>query len=256
MIEKMCAANGIRFQETLTGFKWMGNIAKELEEDGYEVVFAFEEAIGYMFPKVCYDKDGVTAAAVFLVAEGKWRTQGQTPFNKLEQLFQRYGHHETFNHYFRSPDPTTTATLFEKIRQGPWRKGKKFDPFKILRWRDMTKGYDSDTPDHKPALPIDKGSQMLTLWLDRDVKFTLRASGTEPKVKCKFIICIFSSFLLSMIRFIVYIESWINDKDRAIKAVCDTFTAILKQWIRPFAPTMTHKDEFLTSSSHLHVVKD
>jgi phosphoglucomutase len=50
----------------------------------------------------------------------------------------------------------------------------------------MTMGYDSDTPDHKPELPVDKGSHMLTLWLDSHVKFTLRGSGTEPKVKCKF----------------------------------------------------------------------
>ncbi|KAL1962327.1 hypothetical protein VTN77DRAFT_9818 [Rasamsonia byssochlamydoides] len=237
MLEKMAKAHGIRYQETLTGFKWMGNIARKLEEDGYEVPFAYEEALGYMFPKICYDKDGITAAAVFLVAEGKWRSQGLTPFDKLEHLFERYGHHETFNNYFRSPDPATTAKLFEKIRNGPWRKGEKFGSFKILRWRDVTKGYDSDTPDNKPELPVDPGSQMLTLWLDRDVKFTLRASGTEPKVK-------------------FYIESWINDKDEAIKAVCDTFTTILKQWIRPFAPTMTHKKEFLTSSSHLHVVRD
>lgn len=188
MLEKMCAARGIRFQETLTGFKWMGNIAKQLEEEGYEVPFAYEEALGYMFPKVCYDKDGITAAAVFLLAEGKWRSMNMTPFDKLEQLFGRYGHHETLNGYFRSPDPATTATLFEKIRKGPWRKGTNFGSFKILRWRDMTIGYDSDTPDNKPALPVDEGNQMITLWLDRDVKFTLRASGTEPKVKCKFLL--------------------------------------------------------------------
>jgi phosphoglucomutase len=118
MLEKMAAAYGVRFQETLTGFKWMGNVAKVLEEDGYEVPFAFEEASGYMFPKVCYDKDGITAAAIFLLAEGLWQTQGLTPFEKLHQLYKRFGHHETFNNYFRSPDPATTASLFEKIRKG------------------------------------------------------------------------------------------------------------------------------------------
>src|SRR5215469_17174791 len=73
MLEKMAASYGVGFRETLTGFKWMGNIAKELEEDNYIVPFAFEEALGYMFPTLCYDKDGITAASVFLLAEGLWR---------------------------------------------------------------------------------------------------------------------------------------------------------------------------------------
>lgn len=33
-------------QETLTGFKWMGNRAKDLLDQGKNVLFAFEEAIG------------------------------------------------------------------------------------------------------------------------------------------------------------------------------------------------------------------
>lgn len=33
-------------QETLTGFKWMGNRARELMDQGKTVLFAFEEAIG------------------------------------------------------------------------------------------------------------------------------------------------------------------------------------------------------------------
>ena len=34
------------FQETLTGFKWMGNKAYDLKQQGKTVIFAFEEAIG------------------------------------------------------------------------------------------------------------------------------------------------------------------------------------------------------------------
>lgn len=187
MLSKMCAARGVHYRGTLTGFKWMGSIARDLEEDeGYNVPFAFEEAIGYMFSGTrCYDKDGLTAAAVFLLAEAQWRNQGITPYDKLKELYQEFGHHETLNNYFRSPDPQTTASLFDKIRAGHWKKGEKFGgKLTITRWRDMTLGYDSDTADNKPELPVDQGSHMLTLWLDDNIKFTLRGSGTEPKVKC------------------------------------------------------------------------
>ncbi|KAL5360290.1 hypothetical protein BJX96DRAFT_150048 [Aspergillus floccosus] len=232
MLEKMATARGIHFKEALTGFKWMGNIARDLEEQGYYVPFAFEEALGYMFPNVCYDKDGITAAMVFLSAEAHWRSQGLTPYTKLQQLFQEYGHFETLNNYFRSPSPDITMKLFRAIRDGPYRTEKSLGSFKILRWRDMTEGYDSGTADLKPTLPVDSSSQMLTLWLDRDVRFTIRASGTEPKVK-------------------LYIESCGASREQAVSAVCDAFLAVLEQWVQPFAPTMTYSKQMPTSSGHV-----
>lgn len=48
MLGALCAANDppVRFVETLTGFKWLGNTAIALESEGHPVLFAFEEAIG------------------------------------------------------------------------------------------------------------------------------------------------------------------------------------------------------------------
>jgi phosphomannomutase len=50
--------------------------------------------------------------------------------------------------------------------------------------RDLTVGYDSTRPpDYKPVLPVDPNSQMITFTLDNHCIFTLRTSGTEPKIK-------------------------------------------------------------------------
>lgn len=48
MLSKIAEKEGFLFEETLTGFKWLGNRATELEEKGHTVLFAFEEAIGFM----------------------------------------------------------------------------------------------------------------------------------------------------------------------------------------------------------------
>ena len=48
-LKAMAAAEGFRFEETLTGFKWLGNAAARLEAEGFTVLFAYEEAIGFMF---------------------------------------------------------------------------------------------------------------------------------------------------------------------------------------------------------------
>ncbi|KAJ6114713.1 hypothetical protein N7486_000491 [Penicillium sp. IBT 16267x] len=232
MLEKMAKSKGAQFQETLTGFKWMGNVARDLERTGKTVPFAYEEALGYMFPSVCYDKDGITAAAVFLVAYAKWRSQGLTAQAKLEQLFGEFGHHETLNNYFRSPNPDLTVELFRGIRGGPFLGSRTFGSFNILRWRDLTEGFDSASSDNKPDLPEDPTSQMLTLWLDGGVRFTIRGSGTEPKVK-------------------FYIESCGASRDNAVKAVCGTFLTILTQWVQKYTPSMTHSSQLPTSSGHI-----
>lgn len=70
MLSRMAEIKGFRCVETLTGFKWLGNVGQMLERDGYWVPFAFEEAIGYMFSAVGWDKDGVVTAAVWLAAKG------------------------------------------------------------------------------------------------------------------------------------------------------------------------------------------
>jgi hypothetical protein len=48
----MAKAEGFTFRETLTGFKWLGNVAAQMEGEGFEVLFAYEEAIGFMFNKM------------------------------------------------------------------------------------------------------------------------------------------------------------------------------------------------------------
>ncbi|EFR02738.1 phosphoglucomutase-2 [Nannizzia gypsea CBS 118893] len=232
MLSKMAEKEGFHFEETLTGFKWMGNVARQLETQGYEVPFAFEEALGYMFTKVCYDKDGLTAAMVFLAAEAKWKEQGLTPFGKLEQLYETYGYHENLNTYFVSPSTESTTSLFESIRRNTLDVKGTIGSFPINRWRDMTRGFDSDTADKRPALPVDPASQMLTIWSHRGVRFTIRGSGTEPKVK-------------------IYIESCGASRNDAVEAVCNLLTAVLENWIKPFAPAMTYFNSMTTSSGHI-----
>lgn len=182
MMRKMAEKERFFYQETLTGFKWLGNIARELEKEDYMALYGFEEALGYMFTPVCYDKDGLVAAIVFLAAEAKWRSEGLTPFTKLQHLYDIYGHHEQLNTYFVSPDPVTTNALFEQISRLP-KSEQTIGRLPIFRFRNMTDRFDSGTRDRIPELPVDRNSQMLTIWSDHGVKFTLRASGTEPKVK-------------------------------------------------------------------------
>ncbi|KAG5848064.1 hypothetical protein ANANG_G00094430 [Anguilla anguilla] len=63
ILRAIALKQGFHFEETLTGFKWMGNRAKQLLDQGRTVLFAFEEAIGYMCCPAVLDKDGTPVRA-------------------------------------------------------------------------------------------------------------------------------------------------------------------------------------------------
>lgn len=214
MIASMAKREGFNFRETLTGFKWLGNVAQELVREGYDPAYAYEEAIGYMFPTVVWDKDGIAAAAVFLSAWRRWMIQGLTPWQKLQQLYERYGYFEDANTYLISPSPDTTAQVFDDVRtSSDGTRPSRVSEREILRWRDLTLGYDSAGQDGKPDLPVDPSAQMITCELD-GVVFTARGSGTEPKIK-------------------LYIEARGISSADAKRCADGVLHDLLKEWFKP-----------------------
>ncbi|KAI0948405.1 hypothetical protein AcV7_009159 [Taiwanofungus camphoratus] len=89
MIEAMAGAEGFRFSECLTGFKFIGNTALNLERDGYDVPFAYEEAIGFMFGSQIRDKDGVAASVMFAEIAAFLHSQGKSASSHLQEFYER-----------------------------------------------------------------------------------------------------------------------------------------------------------------------
>ncbi|GAB7360974.1 hypothetical protein MBLNU230_g0957t1 [Neophaeotheca triangularis] len=214
MLASMARTEGFIFKETLTGFKWLGNVAQDLSERGLHPTYAYEEAIGYMFPEVVWDKDGIAAAAAFVSALKRWKSQGLTPWTKLQQLYEKYGYFEDANTYLISPSPAHTDAFFTELRvKNNGSHPTHLGDGEILRWRDLTVGYDSAMPDHKPDLPVDPKAQMITCEL-RDVVFTARGSGTEPKLK-------------------LYIEGKGGSSAEAQRLADTTLELLLQEWFLP-----------------------
>ncbi|KAF1848449.1 uncharacterized protein K460DRAFT_364439 [Cucurbitaria berberidis CBS 394.84] len=214
MLAALAKKEGFHFTETLTGFKWLGNVARQLESQGYDVVYAFEEALGYMIPQTVHDKDSISAAAIFLTAASHWSTQGLTPFAKLQQLYEYLGYFEDANTYLVSPSAAVTTSVFTAIRALGNPHPSTIGPRKIVRWRDLTLGYDSKSEDHIPDLPVDATSQMITCELDDGAVFTVRGSGTEPKIK-------------------LYIECQGKSSEEAKKGANGILGDLLREWFKP-----------------------
>lgn len=177
---------GFHFEETLTGFKWMGNRAKDLLDQGKTVLFAFEEAIGYMCSPFVLDKDGVSAAAIAGEMTSYLATQNTTVSHQLTNIFNDYGYHISKNSYFICHDQDTIRSLFDHLRNYDGQKGRypsECGRFSITTVRDLTTGYDSNQPDNKAILPTSRSSQMITFTFSNGGVATMRTSGTEPKIK-------------------------------------------------------------------------
>lgn len=184
---------------------------------------AYEEAIGFMVSPDIRDKDGISALAVFSTMASSLKLQGNTVSDCLASLYDEYGQFATLNSYWISRDPSKTAAIFDVLRSsGP--DGKYPDtlgPWRIARLKDITKGYDSSSPDGKlTSLPIDASGQMLSLELvvegEEGVEGligTIRSSGTEPKIK-------------------YYLEGWGAEKPKVEEALQRLREAIAIQWMR------------------------
>ncbi|XBW38040.1 hypothetical protein QEN19_003625 [Hanseniaspora menglaensis] len=185
LLKRLCAVENRPFKEVLTGFKWIGNAAKASNEP---VVFGYEEAIGYMFPELLYDKDGISATVVFL--------QLYEFFDKdldkvLNEVYEKYGHFKQNNSYYVGR-PDQQAHVFKITRE--WLEENytgsetKFGDFTMQCYRDLTNGiqYNADGELIECDLPTGSGD-MITYWFNlgknNEIKVTTRGSGTEPKLK-------------------------------------------------------------------------
>lgn len=133
VLRSMAAVEGFQFEDTLTGFKWMGNRATALAAAGKHVLFAFEEAIGFMVSTMVLDKDGVSAAAhLATLCSYLHNFEQRTLAEKLDELYKRYGYHYTVNSYFICHEATVIARIFKRIRNFGGVDGAVRDMFCIL----------------------------------------------------------------------------------------------------------------------------
>nr|XP_045590179.1 phosphoglucomutase-2-like [Procambarus clarkii] len=187
ILSSLAQVEGFNFIETLTGFKWMGNVSYDLLQKGKTVLFAFEEAIGFMNGSEVLDKDGVSAAMRLAEMATFLSKQNMTLTSKLKEIYKIYGYHTSNNSYYICHDQKVINKMFERMRNfdepNTYPKNVGNGRFTITDVRDLTTGYDSSQPNKTAVLPVSKSSQMITFSFSNGCVLTLRTSGTEPKIK-------------------------------------------------------------------------
>ena len=167
LLAKIAEAHEAAFGETLTGFKWLARVGSSRPE---RFVFGYEEALGFsVLPDLVLDKDGITAAAVFMLLMQQWQAEGASPLDRLGALYRQHGLHKSRQISFRyegDDAQTTTAAIMGSLRMSP--------PENLAI--DSAVDYAEGTAGSVPA-------NVLMYFLRNGARVIIRPSGTEPKLK-------------------------------------------------------------------------
>jgi phosphomannomutase len=117
MLQRLAEAEGLHYEETLTGFKWMGNAADALGKQGRTVLFAFEEAIGFMVGTTVHDKDGISALGFVAQQATRLYAQGRTLAGYLAALYERLGYSLSETRSLLCHEPARIKAFFDRFRR-------------------------------------------------------------------------------------------------------------------------------------------
>ncbi|MGC5247370.1 phospho-sugar mutase [Gordonia sp. DT219] len=163
LLGSIAAAHGLRFAQTLTGFKWIARTPG--------LRYGYEEAIGYCTdPDAVRDKDGIGAAVRIISLVEELAAADQTLQDQLDQLARTHGLHATATLVFRVDDPESIADAMARLRSAPI---AAFAGSPVVESRDLEDG--------GAGLQPTDGLLYRTAADDRVI---VRPSGTEPKLKC------------------------------------------------------------------------
>ncbi|MDR2357156.1 MAG: phospho-sugar mutase [Oscillospiraceae bacterium] len=184
MARVVAMSGGVRCYDTFTGFKFLAGKMKELESSRKaKVIFAFEEAIGYMAGDFVRDKDGVTASMLIAEMAAWYRSRGMTLHDALDALYERYGHYaeKTVGIVMPGVDGLRDmARLMARLRADP---PGEIAGARVTARRDYKKGVETDTATGETSRLELRGSNMLRFIMEDGAHIVVRPSGTEPKIK-------------------------------------------------------------------------
>ena len=174
LLAKIARAAGVRYAETLTGFKWIVRAADGMP--GTRFVFGYEEALGYAVGDVVRDKDGIGAALAMLRLATGAKASGRSVLEVYDELERVHGVHLTSQLTLRTAEP---ARIMSRLRAAP---PTEFGGEPVISIVDLAADDAGDLgdADSGPGMPR---ADVLIFGLP-GARVVLRPSGTEPKTKC------------------------------------------------------------------------
>ncbi len=171
--------------DILTGFKYIGEQIRMLEEKGEKnrFIFGFEESYGYLAGTHVRDKDAVVASMLICEMAAWYKKQGVLLYDALQALYAEFGRYlsvvESFN-FEGLAGMQQMAGIMDGLRAA---HPAELAGHKVLAVADYEAGMTMDLATgakRETGLPE---SNMLLYTLAGNNTVIVRPSGTEPKIK-------------------------------------------------------------------------
>ena len=181
-------ANNVKLFDVLTGFKWIADII-EREKDG-NYLFGFEESFGYCINGNVRDKDGVSSCLIFAEILAYCKDNDMTLADYLESLYEKYGYfyEETISITKKGADGA--KAIEDMMTYYRNNMPKEISGVEVVHISDYEKKEVYDNSGKKIKDITLPKSNVLQYILSDNTKITIRPSGTEPKIKFYFEVCV------------------------------------------------------------------
>lgn len=178
LLSVMAKKQGIQYAETLTGFKWIANRALAHQKEGGRFLFGYEEAIGYSLFGLVNDKDGLSAGCFVLNMALRAKAEGLSLWDRMAEVYQQNGLY--------------LSSLISRVRTGnkgkqeiaAWMKALRNSPLTMINGSAVI-----ESTDFSQA-PAPLTGNVLRYQLADGSRIIVRPSGTEPKLKLYFEVCV------------------------------------------------------------------
>ncbi len=162
---------GLQVEETLTGFKYIGDKINKYEQTGErEFVIGYEESYGYLVGTHARDKDAVVSSMLICQMAAWYKNQGKTLVDGLNEIYDEYGYYLDF-----------LDSFVLKGKDGAEKIQSLMTYFRNTG-KDLFDGIDNIVDFSTGIRDLPKENVLKYIWKDGSW-MAVRPSGTEPKIK-------------------------------------------------------------------------
>lgn len=184
LAEAIAKEYGIHVIEVLTGFKYIGEQIKLLEQTHeYTYQFGYEESYGCLIGTYARDKDAISAVAMLCEAAAYYKAQGLTLWDQMLRIYEKYGYYKEglFSITLKGADGAEKIKqMMENLRNS---KIEKIGENAVIAKKDyQTQEGICYKTGEKIEITLPK-SNVLYYDLQENGWVAVRPSGTEPKIK-------------------------------------------------------------------------
>ena len=185
MAKVIAKAYDVKLVEVLTGFKYIGEQIKFMEEAGFRehYVFGLEESYGCLAGTYARDKDACVAVMLLCEVASWYKKQGMTLWDAMLAMYEKYGYYREGLETLERKGIDGAAEIERRMTDARENPPKELGDYQVLAVRDYLNDTRTDLSTGavtKTGLPT---SNVLYYELSDDAWCCMRPSGTEPKIK-------------------------------------------------------------------------